>query len=126
MDGRLVSLLCVLDRWGGVVGSDETLTGLVRVQDTSLLLVGSVDGVKVGKVLYTEERVESGIATLVLGNFILKTENFVVCQLSVWMQVDGGTRSGLPSGDQAQTRAIKHKSKNRTEPWRRAMIALVM
>ena len=88
MDSRLVSLLCVLDRWGGVVVGDEALTGLVRVQDTSLLLVGSVDVVDVCKVLYTEEGVEGGIATLVLGNFILKTENFVVCQLSVWMQVE--------------------------------------
>lgn len=34
--------------------------------------------------------------------------------------------AGSPSGDQAQTRATKHKSKSRTEPWKRAMIALVM
>jgi hypothetical protein len=86
MDGGLVSLVGLLDGRGGVVGSDETLTGLVRVQDTSLLLVGGIDVVEFGKVLYTEERVESSIATLVLGNFILETENFVVCQLSVWMQ----------------------------------------
>lgn len=102
MDGRLVSLLCVLDRRRGVVGSDETLTGLVRVQDTSLLLVGSVDGVKVGKVLYTEERVESSITTLMLGNFILETENFVVCQLSVWMQGERGQ-------DQAHPRATRRR-----------------
>jgi hypothetical protein len=82
VDSGLVSLLCVLDRRGRVVGSDEALTGLVGVQDTSLLLVGSVDVVETCKVLYTEERVESSIATLVLGNFILETENFVVCQLS--------------------------------------------
>ena len=88
MDGGLVSLLGVLDWRGRVVGSDETLTGLVRVQDTGLLLVGSVDVVDVCKVLYTEERVEGSVATLVLGDFILETENFVVCQLSVWMQVE--------------------------------------
>lgn len=51
MDSRLVSLLCVLGRRSGVVGSDETLTGLVGVQDTSLLLVGGVDVVNVCKVL---------------------------------------------------------------------------
>lgn len=109
MDSRLVSLLGVLDRRGRVVGRDETLTGLVRMQDTSLLLVGSVDVVDVCKVLYTEERVEGGVATLVLGNFILETENFVVCQLSsVWMQVEAkGSRltlgrPGADKGDQAQ------------------------
>jgi hypothetical protein len=82
MDGRLVSLLCVLDRRGRVVGSDEALTSLVGMQDTSLLLVGSIDVVNSRKVLYTEEGVEGSIASLVLGNFILETENFVVCQLS--------------------------------------------
>jgi hypothetical protein len=108
MDGGLFSLVGLLDRRGGVVGSDETLTGLVRVQDTGLLLVGGVDVVKFGKVLYAEERVEGSIATLVLGNFILETENFVVCQLSVWMQGNavsmrltlGGP--GAHDGDQAQ------------------------
>jgi hypothetical protein len=106
MDGGLFSLVGLLDRRGGVVGSDETLTGLVRVQDTGLLLVGGVDVVKFG--LYAEERVEGSIATLVLGNFILETENFVVCQLSVWMQGNavsmrltlGGP--GAHDGDQAQ------------------------
>ena len=90
MNSGLVSLLGLLDRWGRVVGSDETLTGLVGVQDTSLLLVGGVDIVDVCKVLYTEERVEGSIATLVLSNLILETENFVVCQLSVWMDAGRG------------------------------------
>jgi hypothetical protein len=31
-----------------------------------------------------------------------------------------------PSGDHAQTKATKHKSKSRIEPWRRAMVAVVM
>lgn len=82
MDGGLVSLLGLLDWWGGVVGSDETLTGLVGVQDTGLLLVGSIDGVKACVVLYTKERVESSVASLMLSDLILETENFMVCQLA--------------------------------------------
>jgi hypothetical protein len=128
VDSRLVSLLCVLDRRSGIVGSDEALTGLVGVQDTSLLLVGSVDVVDTCKVLYTEEGVEGSIASFVLGNLILETENFVVCQLSCQYGCRGGRsrQENSPSGDQAQTRATKHKSKSRIEPWRRAMIAVVM
>jgi hypothetical protein len=111
MDCRLVSLVDLLDGRGGVVGSDETLTGLVRVQDTSLLLVGGIDVVEFGKVLYTEEGVKGGIATLVLSNFILETENFVVCQLSVWMQGNAVSKEAHPRGTRRRQQRPSKRAK---------------
>jgi hypothetical protein len=83
VDGGLFTLLGLLDRRGGIVGSDEALTGLVRVQDTSLLLVGGIDVFDACEGLYSKEGVECNVAAFVLGDFVLKTENFMVCQLSV-------------------------------------------
>jgi hypothetical protein len=107
VDGGLVSLVGLLDWRGGVVGSDETLTGLVGMQDTSLLLVGSIDGVTACKVLYSKERVEGSVAALMLNNLILETENFMVCQLSLvlmnWMQSrpkSNGLTFRRPSADE--------------------------
>lgn len=83
VDGGLFTLLGLLDRRGGIVGSDEALTGLVRVQDTSLLLVGGIDVFDACEGLYSKEGVECNVAAFMLGDFVLKTENFMVCQLSV-------------------------------------------
>ena len=83
VDGGLFTLLGLLDRRCGIVGSDEALTGLVRVQDTSLLLVGGIDVFDACEGLYSKEGVECNVAAFVLGDFVLKTENFMVCQLSV-------------------------------------------
>lgn len=83
VDGGLFTLLGLLYRRGGIVGSDETLTGLVRVQDTSLLLVGGIDVFDACEGLYSKEGVERNVAAFMLGDFVLETENFMVCQLSV-------------------------------------------
>jgi len=83
VDGWLFTLLGLLYRRCGIVGSDEALTGLVRVQDTSLLLVGDIDVFDACEGLYSKEGVECNVAAFVLGDFVLKTENFMVCQLSV-------------------------------------------
>lgn len=83
VDGGLFTLLGLLDRRCGIVGSDEALTGLVRVQDTSLLLVGGIDVFDACEGLYSKEGVECNVAAFMLGDFVLKTENFMVCQLSV-------------------------------------------
>ena len=53
------------------------------MQDTSLLLVCLVDVVESGTRSHTKEGIESRIAALVLGDFVLKAEDFMVCQLSV-------------------------------------------
>lgn len=107
VDSRLVSLVGLLDWWSGIVGGDETLTGLVGVQDTGLLLVGSVDGVAACKVLYTKERVEGSIAAFMLSDLILETENFMVCQLSLALMIEMQSRPkslgltfGRPSADE--------------------------
>lgn len=83
VDLRLVTLVGLLDMRGGIVVGDETLTGLVGMQDTTLLSVGCVDFLLVCIGLDAEEGVEGGIATLVQGDFVLQAEDFVVCHLSV-------------------------------------------
>lgn len=50
-----------------------------------------------------------------LGDFILETENFVVCQLSVWMQVEAkgiGLTLGGPGADKGNQ--AQEQKQNRT------------